>query len=500
MTPFDFESEEQIAAALREAIQKYPPPPGLQEAIRERLFGKPQEPALRPDASPAGSSTAESPRPPVAASPRRRTTRRARWAAVLAVAVAFLVVLTLWGSHGLFRASLAFADVQEALRQVETAVDVIEFPRTPWLNQTVLYRNDSDVVRVEWPNGIVSLHDVPHGRALVVNPKTKTVRPGDGWLGAGTVNTPDPSATPREFLDKLAQIEQSAVTKLGERVLDGRRLVGFGLPRDDFAEREHMLCQVWVDPQTRLPVRFELLPEDPGDWVGSYRQYTQTFTFNQSLDASLFRFTPPDGYTVLPKGCEVEYRERFPLPPQDPQLASPVIEPGVGIGGARFGMSIEEVVAVLGRPDDATYHAEFTPEDEPRVSKIYREASQEADAQGLTGNEKNRFVNKTSASLMASFKRINHGIELEYLSRGFSVIVFDDGGLVRIFCYGEDPGWRPFTGKTAQGIGIGATMAEVEKAYGEPSVKSEDGCVYEKSKMLFQFTAGRLWCLSLDKP
>ncbi len=41
MTTPDFENERQIESALAEAVKAHAPPAGLQEAIRERLFGDP---------------------------------------------------------------------------------------------------------------------------------------------------------------------------------------------------------------------------------------------------------------------------------------------------------------------------------------------------------------------------------------------------------------------------------------------------------------------------
>ena len=56
------------------------------------------------------------------------------------------------------------------------------------------------------------------------------------------------------FFDNLAKIEESTTTRLGQRKFDGRTLVGFALPRDNFVKRDHMLCNIWVNPQSRLPV------------------------------------------------------------------------------------------------------------------------------------------------------------------------------------------------------------------------------------------------------
>jgi hypothetical protein len=354
---------------------------------------------------------------------------------------------------------------------------------------------------------MVCLRDAKQGQQLVLNPKTKTARAEDGSRGVNSMHIPGQFATPREFLDKLADIEQANVARLGEREFDGRKLVGFVLPRDKFAKNTQMLCHLWVDPQTRLPIRYEFLPEDQGNLAASFLHYTLTFTFNRPLDASLFRLLPPEGYTLLHGGLEVSYLDQLPLPPKDEKLASPVVVPGAGIGPARFGMSVEQVIEVLGRPDNASDHGEPTAEEARQLDETFQRASKEADEKGLKGPEKRHFVSEATNSLSIT-QRAPDGMCLDYISRGFELIVLKDQGLVRIFCYGENAGKRPFTGKTSKGIGIGATVQEIENAYGPPSDKSEQlrdglhdaGLYYKSQKMLFQLRDGRLWELSLDKP
>jgi hypothetical protein len=317
-------------------------------------------------------------------------------------------------------------------------------------------------------------------------------------------------ATPREFLDNLADVAETAATRLGERESDGRKLVGFALPRDSFAENQHMLCHVWVDPKTRLPVRYEFLPEDPGDLSATFLHYTVTFTFHQPLDASLFRLSTPEGYTPFHwKGVYMPYVDLLPLPPQDKNLASPVVELGVGIGGAKFGMSLEKVFEVLGPPDIASDFHEYTPEEARERDEIDRKASQEADEKGLNRDEKFRFVMEAMQPFHAKIaKRHPNGMCLEYLSRGFMLYVLHDQGFIRAFCYGENTGMRPFTGKTSEGIGIGATRQEIERVYGPPLNQSEltasgdpsPSLYYKHLQTVFQLEDGRLWGLSLDKP
>ena len=105
--------------------------------------------------------------------------------------------------------------------------------------------------------------------------------------------------------------------------------------------------------------------------------------------------------------------------------ASIVIEPGVSIGPVHSGMTIQQVVAELGEPDQK----------------------------------------KDSA--------------LEYLNLGFSVIAGKEGLVHIVLCVDSGKGGpftKSFAGRTKEGIGIGSSRADVISAYGEPTAtESIDG-------------------------
>jgi len=173
-------------------------------------------------------------------------------------------------------------------------------------------------------------------------------------------------------------------------------------------------------------------------------------------------------------------------------------------------MSVEKVIEVLGRPDNASYYFEYTPEETRQDEEAYRRASKEADEKGLKGAEKTRFINEeVNRNSPKITKRPPSGMVLDYMSRGFGVDVHKDQGLTSVVCYGKDTGTRPFTGKTPKGIGIGATIQEIENAFGPPFRKSEtinqDGVpnamlYYKPLGLTMQLRAGRLWVFSIHKP
>jgi hypothetical protein len=131
-----------------------------------------------------------------------------------------------------------------------------------------------------------------------------------------------------------------------------------------------------------------------------------------------------------------------------------VIEPGVAIGPVHSGMTIQQVVAELGEPDQK----------------------------------------KESA--------------LEYLNLGFSVVPDKAGkeGVVHIvLCVDRGgPFTRAFAGQTTEGIGIGSSRADVIKAYGEPTAtESIDGkpgfevLRYKPRGLMLELEAGKVYSIGV---
>ena len=76
---------------------------------------------------------------------------------------------------------------------------------------------------------------------------------------------------------------------LGEKVIDGRKLVGYRLTGHG------MICDLWGDPKTGMPVRIE--SSAPSNSNTKPMIYSD-FVFNADLDESLFSLEPPAGYKV----------------------------------------------------------------------------------------------------------------------------------------------------------------------------------------------------------
>jgi hypothetical protein len=135
-----------------------------------------------------------------------------------------------------------------------------------------------------------------------------------------------------------------------------------------------------------------------------------------------------------------------------------IIEPLVGIGPVKFGMSKEEVIKHFGPPD--------------RV--------------------------------------LSDGTKLNYVpSRGLSFTVDSELGLQEIGCWSE--GMLPsrvttFAGRTKEGIGIGASEEEIVAAYGQPDRTStgSKGVIknlhYDKLSAKFSLKEDKLMSMTLEAP
>ena len=84
----------------------------------------------------------------------------------LAVTVAAFVLLgflAIWMRPFGLEVGLAYADVGQAIRNIESAiVDFEHFPR-PHNNRRVLFRRDTDIARIEYPNGVTYVEDTQQG-------------------------------------------------------------------------------------------------------------------------------------------------------------------------------------------------------------------------------------------------------------------------------------------------------------------------------------------------
>jgi len=152
-------------------------------------------------------------------------------------------------------------------------------------------------------------------------------------------------------------------------------------------------------------------------------------------------------------------------PPEEKQEETPIageeallIEPGVGVGPIKFGMTKEEVIKSFGEPD----------------------------------------------------KIEGGGAGLNYVSsKGISFLVHPARGVRAIDCWSKEYPFpfaaiSTFIGKTKEGIGMGASREQIEAAYGRPDQVTTQGPLttlrYNKLQMHFMLMQGKLVSIKMESP
>lgn len=389
----------------------------------------------------------------------------------------------------------AFAQVQDAIRKIKSAVITREFPDQPEVSARLLVSREHDLYRTEWNDGATIIQS-REGRTLGLNTKDKLahVIPGAGFGLKGE------RLAPSEFLGRLESVEADAVRSLGTKNFEGRKVEGFELPTERGMRR-----RVWVDPNSHLPVHEEIAPavsaqpnDDPRVITLRPPRSTVTYQFNHGLDDSLFSLDPPDGYQLV-ESNEFSWpgRELTKIP-DDLDAASYVIIPGSGIGLARFGMSKQDVVEALGAPDGMNFMGEQSDGERKAYEEIDRKAKQEGWDEFRRHREQKRLDSRKESLVRTSEV-------LMYSSLGFHVVIRDDAGLQEIMCWPKSSAFREFVGATDQGISMKSSPDDVVQAYGESTKKVESetglGLFYEQLQIGFSFDAdGKMQTIHAMRP
>jgi outer membrane lipoprotein-sorting protein len=142
--------------------------------------------------------------------------------------------------------------------------------------------------RSELQSGDVMISDKRIARFMTVHRTTKRVS-AMHLTGKGTRKPENTFDRLRELLSKSPDAKDSKYQRFGEKVIDGRRVVGFQY--DSPTE----LVTLWGDPATGYPVRIESVRSG----LPRSEMIMTNFEINIDLPESLFDMTPPPGYKVL---------------------------------------------------------------------------------------------------------------------------------------------------------------------------------------------------------
>jgi len=382
-------------------------------------------------------------------------------AAILVLVIASLAVPTLfWPSS-----ATLFAQVREQLDSVHTfTFDVkLEVEGQPTVTLRQMMRNDVQM-RQEHSDGkyVVSEHTEDTWTRMDVDPAEKTAR----------ITHRFPRDLPFDItLNWFRDLPESAgASPVDARTIEGRSCPGFLINLDmDKAGTQQM--RLWIDPETRLPIYSVVVaerkrpgggaPKDPGD-SNRATATCSNFKYDVELDDSLFSLTPPEGYAVTTRGTP--QKRRSAQWPAEKLL----LTVGEGIGPAKFGMSKEQVVKLLGEPEEK--------------------------------GEAKQLVGRTGATWKAeSWYYNSQGLRI-----GFSSLP-EPGGLSSITCRPGNFRSRGFQGKTSEGIGLGSSPEDVRRAYGYPTEEQpfKDGLGayrYPEKGFRVGFVDGVVYQLQIERP
>jgi outer membrane lipoprotein-sorting protein len=367
----------------------------------------------------------------------------------LAAAAVLLVAggLVAWLWSGPAALPIAFAEVQAAVK----ASGSVTFRQSTKIKgkvkeTTTLLILANGIVRTEEEDGGYTITDPMKHRALLVRPKNKEAVLMEG------LNTP--SINLYELLKKLPG--DAAARSLPRKKLDGKEVLGFTVPvpcDSGYCKGKELTLTVWADAGTRLPVRIETGDKDEnGDAI---EIIVDQIVFDKALDEKLFVLEPPEGYKMRSEGVA-----NLPVPPADPKLKDLVVTLREGVGPVKFRMSREEVEKALGKADEA--------------------------------------------------KEVGSIIQMNYGSRGLFIHVSKTRGVITIACSCQRLTLhriRDFSGKTDKGVAMGASVADVVKAYGDPNRKDSNEnnggtttLYYDKLNAWFTFLDDKLVEIFLSFP
>ena len=210
--------------------------------------------------------------------------------------------------------------------------------------QCFIFNGDDDpiVFKVSCLGGDRVRSEISGGEVEIVNRKEETMMTVLHANRTAVIESMYPSPEYSKMMaDSFARfrtLREKASRRIGERELKGRKVIDFLVKLDD---RDYT---VTVDSETKLPIRMEFAMERLAATGRRYRELWTDFVFDAPLDESLFAITPPPGYTV-------ERRLRPKSEPAAKDDRSLVISPETGLGPVRFGMTEEQIVKALGKPD-----------------------------------------------------------------------------------------------------------------------------------------------------
>jgi len=223
--------------------------------------------------------------------PMHRITRIAA-AVILIAGITTLVALL---SRGNGTATIAWADVQEQIRNVRTLTFKMSMSmeHMPNMEMDMMFMEPGRM-RQELtigPERAVTIMDIHQDKMISLAEKEKRA------FIFNLSNLPEQIRKEHEEQDFLAGIKEmieEAETELGEREINGRLTKGYRV------KKENQVFTIWADAATAYPVEMEMTI-----FQGETEITMSDFAVDVELDESLFSLDIPEGYTVEEQKMEI---------------------------------------------------------------------------------------------------------------------------------------------------------------------------------------------------
>ena len=240
--------------------------------------------------------------PPQPADKRKRTMKLLKRlapvavAACVVIAVAAVVTFLTSGNGG---ATVAWADVQEMIRNVETLTykqtTTMEgdFPEgVPAEMTATMMFMEPGRMRMEIAIGshkAISIMDMQQKKMISLDEAQKMATVFD-------LSSMPEESKEQDYLAEIKKLIEESETELGERTIDGRLAQGYRVEKGG-----NYVMTLWVDAQTCEPIEMELTL-----FKGEAVTTMYDFVFNAELDESLFSVEVPEGYTIREQTIDIK--------------------------------------------------------------------------------------------------------------------------------------------------------------------------------------------------
>ena len=277
----EFQNPESLPVLLAEAVRNVLSEPD-QDAAIERVKARAKAIAHRPASHAPTVTRSDSPHLLTRRLPMKTLLASA---GVAVVAIAALFLSSEFGSH-----SHAYADALKLIKAARTMTytNYVYVESQPEPIKTKEYYAADGRHRSEMDSHTITIFDAHSMPRLTLMSQTQTamvIPPIKGEAGL-------PGYTQRDWIESLAKLSDTPDKELGEKLLDGRAVVGFE------ASQGPTKFTLWLDAQSQQIVRLELdHPAIKG--LPVLKSAMTDFRFDEPLDESLFSLDVPAGYKVM---------------------------------------------------------------------------------------------------------------------------------------------------------------------------------------------------------